>query len=117
MAQNQLWTSSNTAVDDGGLAHFLASGSVEMRFEGGRRVMMVFTALPGRTACAAMHDEDGVLWIACDDGKPWARGQAAQMLADGAPATCDEVINVIEAELRRIPTQGTRGRCRLALVR
>lgn len=103
-----------TCRDD--LQELLAAGSIDMRFDDGR-VRIVFTSLPGRTVCTAAMDECNVLWIALDDGKPWCRGHAAEMLADVlAEHPGLDLPRIMEADLRRIPTQGTHGRARLALV-
>lgn len=101
-------------IDSGGLEDFLAAGTVDVRLDDGR-VRVIVTPLPGRTACVAMRDADGVLWLLMDDMEPWARGQAAEMLADAGEG-CPERVRAMEAELRAIPTRGTWGSARMALV-
>lgn len=95
------------------LQRFLAAGRVEVSLDG-MPVRIIFASLPGRTVCVATHDEDGVLWIACDDAEPWARGHVAEMLADGFLEEGDGYFEV--TALPKIPTQRTRDHLRLALV-
>lgn len=69
---------------------------------GGGEIRIMFTPLPGRASCVAVRI-DGVTWLLLDDGKPWPRGQVAEMLADHGPANHP----AIEA-FRLIPQQGGR---------
>lgn len=92
---------------------FVAAGTVDLEFEGGL-VRVIFTSLPGRTVVVGMRDDNGVLWIALDDGKAWARGHLAELLADEYVTCCDDLY--VTSEMRKIPTRGTRGRCHLELV-
>lgn len=69
---------------------FLTSEACEVPLEGGR-VRIVFTHLPGRNIAVAARDEDGVLWIVCDEAKSWGRGQMLALLHEAPSGFCHDI--------------------------